>query len=330
MWKTEKSVKILGNLHREIVMRSGIDPKVDYAFKKLFGSEENKSILIDLLSAVLGEQVADAELLNPFNAKDFASDKETILDVKARLSDGRLVNVEMQMWADKFYSSRILHYWSEVHSGQLKEGDDYQVLRPTIGIHFVNGVLFPETDRFHLTFRPQCMEIPGLPLNDQMVIHLFQLPKFNPDGGKVRTAIERWCYFLRHGADLDRAVLPASLKTQSIENALEVLEVISLDEKDRMLYLARVRAQRDIASSRAEAEQLGEERGALAGRGVGRIQGLSESLVLGMEIKYGTQALPYIDEVKRIQKDAKLLELQRRLYTDITWPEFVAQLHRDE
>ena len=102
-------------------MRSGIDPKVDYVFKKLFGSEECKAIPIDLLGAVLGEEIADVELLNPFNAKDFAGDKLSILDVKIRFADGRLANVEMQMWADAFYRNRVLHYWSEIYSSQLKE-----------------------------------------------------------------------------------------------------------------------------------------------------------------------------------------------------------------
>jgi len=68
----------------------GIDPKVDYAFKRLFGSERTKDLLIHLLNAILkpspGEQVVDVILLNPFSDKEVLDDKLSILDVKARSS----------------------------------------------------------------------------------------------------------------------------------------------------------------------------------------------------------------------------------------------------
>ena len=66
----------------------GIDPKVDYVFKKLFGSEANKPLLIALLNAILraflAEPIVDVEILNPFNDKDLLDDKLSILDIKAR------------------------------------------------------------------------------------------------------------------------------------------------------------------------------------------------------------------------------------------------------
>ena len=74
-------------------MRPGIDPKVDYAFKRVFGSEDNRDVLIDLLNAVLqlgpGREVFAVELLNPFNDKSYADDKLSIVDVKARDAAGR-------------------------------------------------------------------------------------------------------------------------------------------------------------------------------------------------------------------------------------------------
>jgi hypothetical protein len=69
-------------------MVPGIDPKVDYVFKILFGSEANKSLLIHLLNAVLkpppGQQIVAVEILNPFNDKETLDDKLSILDIKAR------------------------------------------------------------------------------------------------------------------------------------------------------------------------------------------------------------------------------------------------------
>ena len=100
--------------------RVRIDPKVDFAFKCLFGSEANKDILIGLLRSVLKLDIREVEILNPYNAKDAPDDKLSILDVKARLADGTLINVEMQMVVNADYPERGLYYWAALYSSQLK------------------------------------------------------------------------------------------------------------------------------------------------------------------------------------------------------------------
>ncbi len=72
----------------------GVDPKVDYAFKHLFGREASRPILIAVLNSVLrpppGEEIRELELLNPFNPKEALDDKLSILDIKAR-SNGQAI-----------------------------------------------------------------------------------------------------------------------------------------------------------------------------------------------------------------------------------------------
>src|SRR5262249_16304814 len=90
----------------------GIDPKVDYAFKHLFGREATRPILINVLDNVLnpapGHQIGDVELLNPFNPKEALDDKLSILDIKARDQAGRQFNVEMQMVAFRLLGIKVL------------------------------------------------------------------------------------------------------------------------------------------------------------------------------------------------------------------------------
>ncbi len=138
-------------------MIPGVDPKVDYAFKKIFGSEANVPVLVDLLEAVLkpsaDERIAGLEIRNPFNDKDALDDKLSILDIKARDRKGRQYNIEMQMVGSRLYPPRVLYYWAVLHSQQLHAGDDYATLQPTISISFVNGVLFPQVPDHHLHFQ---------------------------------------------------------------------------------------------------------------------------------------------------------------------------------
>jgi predicted transposase/invertase (TIGR01784 family) len=109
-------------------MVPGIDPRVDYAFKKLFGSEANLALLHDLLLAVLTPSlelvIASLDILNPFNDKEALDDKLSILDIKARDDRGRQYNIEMQMLGTRILLQRLLYYWANLHSQQLHEGDD--------------------------------------------------------------------------------------------------------------------------------------------------------------------------------------------------------------
>src|SRR5271167_2128787 len=158
-----------------------IDPKVDYAFKHVFGREETSPILIDVIDSVLNpdpsHRIRDIELQNPFNPKENLDDKLSILDIKARDQAGRQFNVEMQMLAVPYYEKRILYYWAKFHQQQLHEGQDYLELKPTISISFLDHVLFPQVPDYHLRFR-LLEETHRLPFSEDVEFHLLELPKF--------------------------------------------------------------------------------------------------------------------------------------------------------
>src|SRR5436305_1927234 len=113
-------------------MVPGIDPKVDIVFKRLFGTEANADLLIDLLNAVLAfppaRAVAAVEILNPFNEKEALDDKLSVLDVKARDVAGRQFNVEMQMAPYRAYPARVVYYLAKLHQQQMHEGEEYHEL----------------------------------------------------------------------------------------------------------------------------------------------------------------------------------------------------------
>jgi predicted transposase/invertase (TIGR01784 family) len=104
---------------------SDLNPRVDIVFKKLFGVEENKDLLISLLNSIVSEedQVEDVELLNPYNPRNFAQDKLSILDVKAkRKKDGARYSIEIQVSDEADYDKRSLYYWGKLYTEQLSKG----------------------------------------------------------------------------------------------------------------------------------------------------------------------------------------------------------------
>jgi len=99
----------------------GIDPTVDYAFKRLFGDPANSDLLIHLLNAVLppASPIVEVLILNPFNEKEFADDKLSVLDIKARDARRAWFNVEMQGKAVGWLRQRIAYYNASLFVDQL-------------------------------------------------------------------------------------------------------------------------------------------------------------------------------------------------------------------
>ncbi len=257
-------------------MRPGIDPKVDYAFKRLFGSEGALDLLSALLHAVLrppvGQEIVGLELLNPFNEKEGLDDKLSVVDVKARDRSGRQFNVEMQVVVPRFFPSRVLYYLARLHQSQLQEGEDYRVLRPTLSVCFANRVLFPQLPGFHHTFR-LLAEGHEVAFADDLVVHLVELPRFELRAEELTGPLDLWCYFLRHGETLDSEQLPAALDVPPIHQAMEVLAVLSQNDLERERYEARRKIERDQFTLLADALDQGREEGIELGMKKGRAKG---------------------------------------------------------
>jgi len=230
-------------------MIPGIDPKVDIAFKKVFGSESWTDLTASLINAVLEpppqQRLVEVELLNPYSEKMTLDDKVSILDIKARDDQGRLYNLEMQMLATAALVQRLLFYWSRVYSQQLSEGDDYTRLRPTISICFVNGALFGDRPEHHTLFR--LLDATGqVCLTDDLVVHVIELPKFTRTLAELRTPLDFWLYFLKNGGELDADALPDALNRPDQQKAMGVLKMLAQSDVERELYEGRLKAKRDM------------------------------------------------------------------------------------
>src|SRR5262249_38833701 len=107
---------------------TGIDPTVDFVFKRLFGTQENRELLVDFLNGVLqypeAKRIVGGDFLNPIHGRKTEEDKLTIVDILVRDRSGRPVVVEMQMIVTKAYCERLLYYWAAEYAEQLDSGED--------------------------------------------------------------------------------------------------------------------------------------------------------------------------------------------------------------
>lgn len=307
-------------------MIPGIDPKVDYAFKRLFGREQNAALLIHLLNAILqsspGERIVAVEILNPFNDKDSLDDKLSILDIKVRDGSGRQFNIEMQLLVPVHFPKRILYYWARFHQGQLQESGDYRTLRPTITICFVNAPLFPDVADHHLVFELRERQH-GIVFTGDLAVHMLDLSKFARPVEELRTPLDRWLYFLRHAEQLDTEALPATLDQPEIHRAMGELQMLTQSDLERERYEARHKMQSDIITSLAEARDQGRAEGLEKGLEEGLEKGLEKGRAEGLigRIHFGQRLLRRpltpMDQLRALPV-ADLEALARRLEVEIT------------
>ena len=117
-----------------------LDPKVDFVFKNIFGSEKNPEILISFLNATLKpkNKITSVKIKGTDIAKQFIEDKYSRLDVKATTSNDETINIEIQLKNEHNMIKRSMYYLSKMYEEQLGEGDDYSKLGRTVCINILN------------------------------------------------------------------------------------------------------------------------------------------------------------------------------------------------
>jgi predicted transposase/invertase (TIGR01784 family) len=223
---------------------TNITPKVDLVFKKLFGVEENKDLLISLINSIVSQadQVEDIILLNPYNSQNFRSDKLSILDIKAKGIDGKRFNIEIQITDEADYDKRALYYWAKLYTEQLASGDDYSTLSKAIGIHILNFISITDDDRYHNCFHILEKET-GEKYFTDLELHTIELKKFEGDTKeldelvrKIKSTLDIWLAFLTKHTLLNKDRLPPELNDQHLRKALSTLEVMNFSREEREAY----------------------------------------------------------------------------------------------
>ena len=270
-----------------------ISPRVDLAFKKIFGVEENKDLLISLINSIVGkeDQVKEVTLLNPYNPKNFKQDKLSILDVKATNQDGKRFNIEIQISDEADYDKRALYYWAKLYTEQLKVAQDYSALSKAIGIHILNFTSIPQAKNYHNVFHITEKET-GFTYFKDLELHTIELNKFTSDSSeeladrvsKTRNALDMWVAFLTRHDLLKADRLPKELDNEELKKALHVLDVLNFSEEERELYedhlkWLRIEAntlKKTAEKALAEGISIGKQEGISIGEARGIKKGIEE------------------------------------------------------
>lgn len=178
-----------------------INPKTDYAFKKIFGSSESKDILISFLNAMIYDgnpTIEDLEIIDPNLPPRVEGLKDSSLDVKAKLTDGTLVIIEMQVLNVESFGQRILYNAAKTYAFQLQKGEGYRMLKPVIALTITDFEMFKNSNNLisRFIYKEEASNLP-YPDNDIKLVFV-ELPKFTKKVDQLETLADKWLYFMKY------------------------------------------------------------------------------------------------------------------------------------
>jgi predicted transposase/invertase (TIGR01784 family) len=198
-----------------------VDVTNDIAFRKIFGNESKKIILISFLNAILKlegqDQIAEVEILNPYQLPIIRNLKASIIDVRARDKAGRSFIIEMQVAEIDGMDKRLLYYTSKEYAAQISKGEDYAKLRPVI---FIGIFDFPFTpgDQY-LSHHAVCDVVTGERIVKDMDFFFIELPKFTKPLDALETITDKWIFFIKEAENLD--VIPENANDEGLIQAYQ-------------------------------------------------------------------------------------------------------------
>ncbi|WP_411682651.1 Rpn family recombination-promoting nuclease/putative transposase [Clostridium thailandense] len=281
-----------------------MSPKYDFVFKYIFGNEKHKDLLIALLRDILAvpeEEFEGIEIINNELIKEFKEDRKGILDVRVRTKLGKQIDVEIQILPTEYMAERTLFYWSKMYSGQIKPGDTYDKLKKCVTINIVDFKCTPLKklySSYHIT-----EDKTGYRLTDILEVHFLEIPKlFDEEIERDEDdPIVQWMEFL--DAQSKGVIEMLAEKNKDIKKAYDLLQIISKDEKARMLYEAKYAEISDQRTRIKSAEEKGKKEGKEEGAKENAIENAINFLKLGVseEIVAKGTGLP-IEEVIELKR----------------------------
>ena len=283
--------------------RTLLNPKIDFVFKKIFGSEEHPEILISFLNAVLKPKkpIVSVEIKNSDLEKEYIEDKFSRLDVKALTSNKEIINIEIQLKNEYNKIQRSLYYWSKLYEEQLSEGDRYDKLSRTVCINILD-FKYLKNDRFHNGYRLKEIET-NEELTNLQEIHFIEIPKIKrfESTEEIVDLLEGWVEFLRDPES--EVIRKLEMSNKEIREAKDELYRLSRNSKERELYYLREKSLRDEISALANAKEKGLKEGLKQGLFEGKLESARRFLDILDDDTIATKLNIDVDIIKKLRTE---------------------------
>ena len=266
-----------------------IDLMVDWSFKKIFGTEVNKDILIEFLKVIFPQYaISDITYVPTEQLGIMEDDRKAIFDVLCRTVDGKTFLVEMQRGYQKHFFERALFYTSFpiMKQGKKALAEEARGNRPwdfsLDGVFFLGILNFKYEDDEMTEHRYRLMEATSKKLmTDKLEFVFVEVEKFDKGEDELETDLDKWLYLLKNMSNL--LGRPERLRDRIFTKLFDVAELAQLDDKDRTNYIKSMNTERDTYNQIEYARETGREEGHKVGKEEGLKEGKEEGIKEGRE-----------------------------------------------
>ena len=266
-----------------------IDLMVDWSFKKIFGTEVNKDILIEFLKVIFPQYaISDITYVPTEQLGIMEDDRKAIFDVLCRTVDGKTFLVEMQRGYQKHFFERALFYTSFpiMKQGKKALAEEARGNRPwdfsLDGVFFLGILNFKYEDDEMTEHRYRLLEATSKKLmTDKLEFVFVEVDKFDKSEDELETDLDKWLYLLKNMSNLLKR--PERLRDRIFTKLFDVAELAQLDDEDRIKYIKAMNTERDTYNQIEYARETGREEGHKVGKEEGRKEGKEEGIKEGRE-----------------------------------------------
>jgi len=266
-----------------------LDPTNDIAFKKIFGNEQNKDILIrfinDMITFKERKPIVDLTFLQSEQNPEIATSKMSIVDVLCEDEVGNRYVVEMQVTNTRGFEKRAQYYAAKAYVNQMKKGERYEDLKEVIFLAIVDFVMFPDKEDYKSDHVILDKKTHDNDLKDFSFTFL-ELPKFKKDEKNLKNMVEKWTYFFKYTPEVEEQKINEAFKDDVIMmKAYEELDRFSWSKEEYELYEKVIKIKMDNAAAEEfvimNAEKRGEARGIEKGIKEGEARGIEKGIKEG-------------------------------------------------
>jgi len=230
-----------------------INPFTDYGFKRLFGEEPNKDLLLDFLNELLKEEQGTiTELTYLKNEKLGVTElnRKAIFDLYCTNEKGERFIVELQKTKQKFFKDRTIYYSTFPIQDQAKVGSDWDFRLEKIYTIAILDFEFDEDKQYPNKFRYD-VKLTELELkevfSDKLNFIYLEMPKFNKQIDELETRFDKWLYLIKNLHKLDR--IPEKLKESIFLKLFETAEIAKFSLQEYQDYESSLKYYRDLKNS---------------------------------------------------------------------------------
>lgn len=289
-----------------------INPFTDYGFKRLFGEEPSKELLLDFLNELLGSRegrIMDLTYQPTENLPLTVGNRKAIFDIYCTNEQGEKFIVEMQKVEQQYFKDRMLFYSSFPIQAQAKDkGKDWDFnLKHVYAIGILDFAFRednPDPDKFRYDAKITELET-GEVFYDKLTFTYLSMEKFDKELDQLETKLDKWLYVIKNLSKLDR--IPEKLKETIFINFFKIAEIAKLNTNEYQEYEASLNTYRDIKNSVDWAHTKGEMAGIEKGRVEGKIEGKIEVAMKLIEIGLNNAKLQEVtglsvDEIEALRR----------------------------